>query len=390
LDSAVLVTDPPQVLERDAAGWERATGGMENRAAVFAIFPSEGAPYLSRTTLLRRRLERLLGPRSEPSRLLHLGGVARRVEYWPTAGRLESSLLLYELSRRYYPDDYARILKLRAPVVVKLILTNPFPRTQVTTRLSASESLDFGPFPGRDAAGEFEAAFLDFFQVRRCQEDLVPSPDHPGCMYGEMNKCLRPCQMVVSEPEYATEAARVAAFLRSGGRSLVDSLRAARDRLSEDLEFEEAARMHKRMEKASGLLQGRGELAGEVARLAGVAVTPSAWPESVKLWFFLDGCWRASVTFSLAVEQGRPVPLDRRLREVVAALPEARRVTLRERQEHLALLASWFYSSWREGEWIAMADLGQLPFRKLVNAIHRVMQPRPEPPAIPPDGARPS
>lgn len=372
----MLVTDPPQVLERDSAGWEQAIGGVANRAAVFAIFPEQGAPYLSRTALLRRRLERLLGPRAQPSRLLHLGEVARRIEYWPTAGRLESSLLLYGLARRYYTDDYSRILKLRAPVAVKLILTNPFPRTQVTTRLSASESIDFGPFVSRDAASEFEAGFLDFFQLRRCQEDLVPSPDHPGCMYGEMNKCLRPCQMVVSEPEYASEAARVAAFLRSGGRSLVDSMRAARDQLSEELEFEQAARMHKRMEKVSTLLQSRGELARDAARLAGVAVTPSAWPESVKLWFFLDGCWRAAVTFSLAVEQGRPVSLDRRLREVVAALPEPRRVSLRERQEHLALLASWFYSSWREGEWIAMPDLGQLPFRKLVNAIHRTMQPQ--------------
>ena len=46
---------------------------------------------------------------------------------------------------------------------------------------------------------------LDLFQLRRCQEDLAPSPGHPGCIYGEMGKCLRPCQEAVSREEYAGE-----------------------------------------------------------------------------------------------------------------------------------------------------------------------------------------
>jgi excinuclease ABC subunit C len=50
---------------------------------------------------------------------------------------------------------------------------------------------------------------------------------------------------------------------------------------------------------------------------------------------------------------------------------EPRKLTVKERQEHLALLARWYYSSWREGEWIAL-DSTEPPYRKLVNAVHRV------------------
>jgi hypothetical protein len=48
------------------------------------------------------------------------------------------------------------------------------------------------------------------------------------------------------------------------------------------------------------------------------------------------------------------------------------RLPARERQEYLALLARWFYSSWRDGEWLAIETFENLPYRKLVHAISRV------------------
>ena len=45
---------------------------------------------------------------------------------------------------------------------------------------------------------------------------------------------------------------------------------------------------------------------------------------------------------------------------------------MRERQEYLALLARWYYSTWREGEWLSFEDYDEIPYRKLVNAVSRV------------------
>jgi hypothetical protein len=45
---------------------------------------------------------------------------------------------------------------------------------------------------------------------------------------------------------------------------------------------------------------------------------------------------------------------------------------MRERQESLALIARWYYSTWRDGEWLAFDDFSAIPYRKLVNAISRV------------------
>jgi excinuclease UvrABC nuclease subunit len=354
----------------DLAALDASIESLPNSPAVFLLWPREGAPYLSRTGLLRRRLLRLLKEREKPSKLLNLRSTVRRIEYRFTGSALESSLVLYELARRHFPESYLEILKLRMPPYVRIVLENPFPRSRVTTHLTRG-GFYFGPFRSRASAERFEQQFLDLFQMRRCQEDLQPSPEHPGCMYGEMALCLRPCQQVVGAAEYAHEVARATEFLTTGGRSLLDAIAHSRDRLSEEMAFEEAARLHKRYERAQEVLKLRDELARQLDRLNGVAITRSLASDSVEMWCVREGYPRPLLRFGFEVEEGKTVSLDRKLREAFAETAPSK-LAVRERQELLALLARWCYSSWRDGEWLGFDTYGDIPYRKLVHAISRV------------------
>jgi excinuclease ABC subunit C len=364
----------------DLAGLDAALAALPNVPAVFLVWPREGRPYLSRTTLLRRRLLRLLSARDTPSRLLNLRHTAERIEYRLTGSALESAVTLYELARRHFPDSYLDVLRLRMPPYVRIALANPFPRSGVTTRLTRPPALFFGPFRSRASAERFEQRFLDLFQVRRCQEDLAPSPTHPGCIYGEMGMCLRPCQQAVGPAEYAHEVERAAGFLRSGGRSLVEAITHSRDRLSEEMRFEEAARQHKRLEKVEETLKLRDELARDVDRLDGVAITRSASDAAVDLWFVRAGCLHPPRRFGFELEDGKTVSLDRKLREAFASVPPLSPPP-RERQERLAILARWCYSSWRDGEWVSIENFDEIPYRRLVKAVSRVAHGEPAAPA---------
>ncbi len=332
-------------------------------AAVFAIFAADGDPYLARTSQLRRRLKRLLGPNA---RVFSLRTVARRLEWEPTASKLEANLGLYEAARRHFPSNYARYIRLRPPSYLKLLMSNEFPRSQVTTRLTGGEGTFYGPFRTRAAAEAFEAQFLDLFQIRRCPEDLVPAASHPGCIYGEMNLCLRPCQLAVSRNEYLSEVRRAGDFLRTGGSALLETIAAARDRASESLEFEEAQRQHRRWEKVSEVVKLRDELAHDLSQLQGLAVLPSPEPNFVRLRPFFEGWWQAPINFSLT---GAGQSMDARLRDALDQV-HATRASVQERNDHTALLAQWFYSTWRDGEWLEYP----LSYRKLVRAINSVWQ----------------
>lgn len=339
---------------------------IPDRPAVFLLWASGGAPYLARTTLLRRRLRRLISDRGGISRVLNLRGVAERIEYWPTASQLESTLIHLELAQRHFPGDWERITRLRPPAFVRLTLDSPFPRTLITTRFG--RGLFYGPFASRAAAERFEGGVLDLFQLRRCEENLAPSPVHPGCIYGEMNRCLRPCQQVVSVEEYRGEAARLEQFLRTGGVSLLEPAASARDRASAAMQFEDAERLHQRVERIREVQALAGELARSIDQLCGAAVVPSAESDSIELWFLARGRWQEPRRVILSETSGAGQSLDHRLRDLIGGVTPAGEPSL----QHLSILLRWQGSSWRDGEWIGFESWGKPPYRKLVNAIGRV------------------
>lgn len=336
---------------------------VPDRPAVFLLWTAQGAPYLARTALLRRRLRRLLASSERVSRVLSLGGLVERIEYWLTGSQLESSLLHLELAQKYFPDDWRRIVRLHPPAFVRVTTDNPFPRTMVTTRLG--RGVFHGPFASRAAAERYQNEVLDLFQIRRCEENLAPSPEHPGCIYGEMNRCLRPCQQAVSQDEYGHEAVRLEQFLETAGTSLAEPTEAAREAASTAMNFEEAERLHQRLTRIREVAGSAGELARVVDRLTGVAVVPSSEAGAVELLFFVGGRWTEPKRLTLGVAGGS---MDVRLRELAAGIASEGAPNL----EHLSLLARWHGSSWRDGEWIGFESFERLPIRRIVNAVGRV------------------
>jgi excinuclease UvrABC nuclease subunit len=341
---------------------------IPDRPAVFLLWAAQGTPYLARTALLRRRLKRLISNRDRLSTLLNLNGVVERIEYWLTGSTLESALIHLGLAKQHFPDDAPRITRLKAPVFLRLTTHNPYPRTMLTTRLG--RGLYYGPFAGRGAAERFQNEMLDLFQLRRCEENLAPAADHPGCIYGEMNKCLRPCQQIVSIEEYRGEASRVEHFLRTDGASLHESAEAARDQASAAMQFEEAERMHQRLTHIEQVQTSAGDLARVLDRLAGVAVVPSAKQESVDLMFLAGGRWLEPRAFSFSEDATflENASMDRRLRELCSGITSGGSPD----PEHLAILVRWQRSTWRDGEWIGFDSFEKIPYRKIVNAVARV------------------
>jgi excinuclease ABC subunit C len=299
-------------IPEDPAEFDRVLEELPNRQAVFLLWPRAGKPYLARTNVLRKRLKRTLA---------NLRGAVERVEYQFTGSRLAAQFLVLELARKHLGAGYRNEIRLRLPPYVKLIVSNPFPRTQVTSHLGRARAVYFGPFRNRSTAARFESEFLDLFQLRRCQEDLAPRPDHPGCIYGEMGRCLRPCQQAVGIDEYHGESDRVAEFLKTNGRSLAALAESGRERLSAEMDFEGAALMHQRYQRIEAVLGLRDEMARTVERLNAIAIVPAADPDAVELGWLREGSWQGFSSLEFNPADGASVSLDARLRELAVAVP---------------------------------------------------------------------
>ena len=243
-------------------------------------------PFLTRTANLRRRAQRLLEPppaREQtstpdgtplPSRRLNLRERVGRVAWCATGSEFESLLTLYHATAALFGlADARRRLKLHTPFFLRFAVEHAHPRVYVSNRLAQrSLAQTYGPFPSRLAAERFADAVLDLFKLRRCWEDLVVHPDHPGCAYGEMRRCLAPCNTTCSAEEYAAEAHAVEQFFRTRGESLLTTISAEREQASEEMDFERAAERHRHYEKVRAAVALADELVRPVLDLRAVIV----------------------------------------------------------------------------------------------------------------------
>ncbi len=432
---AALPVYPVSVLELDCgqdfdpARDEDFFAALPPKPAVCLIEPrAENAePFLIRTQDLRRRLQRLLGTPDPASKRLNLRSLARAIRYRLTGSKFEQSVAYYQIAKHLFPQRYRKLTRLRPPAVLKVSLRNAYPRCYVTRRIPVDDSgaptagAYYGPFASRKSAEAFAEQALDFFKVRRCQIKIRRDPSFPGCIYSEMKMCLAPCFAGCTKEEYDVEVARLVQFLDTSGNSLRTAVEADRERASEELDFERAAALHKRIEKLDDALRLRPELARRIEDINAVILQRAAEDQSIGVFavhrgrlaepFFLRFAEIASQPRSAehifkdylesspaksnlpgisenaaspaspAESAGEPAPNQSQSAHGSRALsPSASRDEL---AEHLALISRWFYSNPREGEIFFREK--DWPYRKILRACSRLLNPKAaEPPTSEP------
>jgi excinuclease ABC subunit C len=375
-----------------------------------------GQPYLVRTADIGRAAERLLRTPEGPSKRMNLREVAAGVRYRVAGSKFEQALTLYEQARRHFPQRYRALMRLRPPAVLKVNLRNEYPRCYVTRSIRADGGFYVGPFVSRRVADSFAEGFLDLFKIRRCQIKIRRDPTFPGCIYSEMKMCLAPCFAGCSKKEYDVEVELVVNALASAGESLNAQLESEREAASEALDFERAAALHKRIEKASAEMRGLPEIARPIDQHYAVILQRAAEEKTIAVFPVFGGLLQEPVFLRFAELASDPRSVESILRQALdlqanapelskgtgapetGALkseaadrigePEKRRHGLRavpaELAEHLSLIARWFYSKPREGEiFFRGADW---PYRRILRACGRLLAPVEERPQTPPAG----
>jgi excinuclease ABC subunit C len=332
------------------------------RPAVFAVEPraelTGAKPYMLRTANLRQRLARLLGPPDPASKRLNLREFAGRVRYRVVGSPFELSFLHWQHARLLWPGAYRERIRLRPPAVLKVSLANAYPRCYATRRISAN-GFYFGPFASRRAADTFASGFLDLFKIRRCQIKIRRDPSFPGCIYSEMKMCLAPCFAGCSKEDYDAEVGRVVSFLATGGASLTAELEREREAASEALDFERAAGIHRRIEKAAESLRGLPDLARRVEDLNAVVLQRAAEGNTVAVFAVRAGRIEEPRMLRFAEMASEPRSVEQILREwlestggtdSLSGKAAGSQQSYRELEDQLSLLVRWFHKKPRVGE----------------------------------------
>ncbi|MGI4755562.1 MAG: hypothetical protein ACRYGF_01795 [Janthinobacterium lividum] len=391
-------------------------------AGVVALFghASTDRPFLMQSANLRRRLQRLLEPMEGQTKRLNLRTRVARIAWRTTHSELQALLLLHRANTLVFGAEGAqKRMRLSPPFTVRYAVENRFPRIYVTNHLRRrSLHTTFGPFASRLSAERYREAVEELFVIRRCFMELSPSPDDPGCIYGEMRKCMAPCQARCTDGEYLAEAERTLQFLKTGGASLAADLERERDRASADMLFEEAAAAHARILKAKSVAALADDLVRPLDELRLVLLLPHTGGQAdhpeVQVFVFADGCLRGPEVVSLlgvrlAKEQTQvgsslfaqpmmlaavPLPGESTSEPigndvVMEASPEERMLAAIARLQdgsgspdtntlgdHLALLRRWYYRPEKQRSGTAFFHDGDAwPVRRMVRAAAKLAAP---------------
>jgi excinuclease UvrABC nuclease subunit len=194
--------------------------------------------------------------------------------------------------------------------------------------------------------------------------------------------CLAPCFAGCTKEEYDVEVQRLVSFLETNSASLRNSYEQEREKASEELDFERAAAIHKKIEKLDDVLRGRPELLRRIQELDAVILQRTTEEQAIGLYAVRGG--RLAEPFTLRFgDTSEPRSAEETVRDylegvMAAALPKASntRQSTSDLTDHLWLVARWFYSQPRDGE-IIFRDK-DWPYRRILRACSRLLAPKKE------------
>jgi DNA polymerase-3 subunit epsilon len=206
--------------------------------------------YIGKAARLRDRVASYFnGGAARNAKTAELVSHVHAIETRPASSALDAALHEARLIRELKPP-YNRMLKSAAPAFfVKLDLSDPFPRLQISTKITARVGvMHLGPFIGRHNLDHATRALSRILGLRTCGGKLAPDEDFSPCVYGQMGHCSTPCNFTIDEGAYNERVGRAVAFLRGRGGNLMGELARAREQSAAAMRFEEARRFHRELE----------------------------------------------------------------------------------------------------------------------------------------------
>lgn len=200
-------------------------------------------------------------------------------DYIVTDTDTDALVLENQLIKEYRPLYNIRLKDDKAYPYLRISLNEPFPRISVVRRIEQDGARYFGPFTNVHAMRQTLNFSAGAFQVRTCHLDLPEQSVPRACLDYQIGRCSAPCVGYDSLDGYGKKVHRLVRFLDGADTEVLGELRDEMQQNSEDLLFEQAAKVRDLIEElekttskgrpVSGV-QGNCDLCG-VAREGGEA-----------------------------------------------------------------------------------------------------------------------
>lgn len=215
--------------------------------------------YVGKAKNLRQRIKQYFVP-GRDGRLMVPFLVAKiaDVETIVVASEKEALLLENNLIKKHQPLYNALLKDDKAYIALKINLKQPWPVLQLI-RYKGKPKADgtyFGPYTSAGAARQTFDLLNRLFPLRQCSDQEFARRNRP-CLLYDIKRCLAPCVNKCTREEYDVYVQRSVKFLKGQDKEVLKDLYNEMNRSSEDLDFEHAAEVFRRIKQIEQTIEGQ-------------------------------------------------------------------------------------------------------------------------------------
>lgn len=169
-------------------------------------------------------------------------------EYIVTDSEIEALILECNLIKKFRPRYNILLKDDKQYPFIKITVNEDFPRVIKTRKVVKDGSKYFGPYTDVTALNETLEIIKNNFLIRCCSKAIKEGTyDKRPCLNYSIGLCSAPCTGKISKEEYRIIIDDIIRLLSGDNTNIVNSLKIQMEKLSDELEFEKAAKIRDRI-----------------------------------------------------------------------------------------------------------------------------------------------
>jgi excinuclease ABC subunit C len=244
--------------------------------------------YVGKAKNLRSRLRSYFQKSShlDPRKTAMIRNV-KDFSYIVTDNELEALALEANLIKQYRPKFNVILRDDKNYPYLKLTVNEEWPRLEIVRRIKKDGALYFGPYVPAGSMWETLAFIRRNFQIRGCRYSL-DKPMRP-CIQYQMGKCVAPCAGKISREDYLKLVNEIILFLKGEKKGLLEELEKRMLKFSEEMNFEEAAKIRDRIKALRRAWESQKVVAPELGNMDVIGYAKTDSTVSFEIFFIRNG-----------------------------------------------------------------------------------------------------
>ena len=228
---------------------------LPDRPGVYRMVGDEGEVlYVGKARSLKKRVIQYAQGRFHTQRIANMVDLTRSMEFITT--RTETDALLLEINLIKQLKPRFNVLLRDDKSFPEIVIRREHAAAQLKKHRGAHTIKGdyFGPFASANAVNKTLNTLQKAFLLRSCSDSVYESRTRP-CMLHQIRRCSAPCTGLIDLADYNTLVEEAGDFLRGKSRAVVKRMADEMQALSDEMEFERAARLRDRIRALASVAQ---------------------------------------------------------------------------------------------------------------------------------------